>query len=53
MSEYEAYIETSEGIQRLTSPPLKPPRVSVGPVGETKETPKKKGGKKNDDTDQA
>ena len=52
MSEYEAYIETDEGIQKLTSPPTKPPRRSVGPVGETKETPKRKGVKKHDDTDQ-
>ena len=49
---YELYIETDEGVQRVTAPLTKPPRRTVGPAAVTAKTQVKKGVKKDDDTEQ-
>ena len=53
MSDYELYIETDDGIVRLTEPPDKPPRITVGPKPEPTEPKSKKEKKEvsHDDTD--
>jgi hypothetical protein len=55
MSDYELFIETDEGIKRLTSPPKSPPKRTVGPEPLPKLKAEKKEEKelKNGDTDKA
>lgn len=47
-TKYELYIETDEGVKKVTAPLTKPPRCVIGPAA----APKRKGVKTDDDTSQ-